>query len=124
MIALPSAYDREPFQPLRPSETCEACGHKGWCMQTSTTIWCMRNPDGAYATKVDKNGATVYLHRRTGAPAPTPIRVAREARHDAPSPITCRLLYTMLADRYAGTSAPKPALAADERRFGKYAHMA
>ncbi len=115
--------DAPPFRKLREHETCEACGHKGWCMESETTIWCMRNPEGAYHTKPDSNGQSVYLHHRSGMLAePIPIR-RRDERPDweQPEPIVCDLLYTTLAQRCAGNPTPDAAHEADARRFGEHA---
>lgn len=71
------AHDRAPFRKLRGTETCAACGHQGWCMASATTLWCMRNPDGAYATTTDKAGGAVYLHRATGTPLAAPLPFPR-----------------------------------------------
>ncbi len=128
MAALPfDQTDREQWQKLRSNERCERCGHRGYCMYTSRKVYCMFDPDGAHHSGFDKAGAPYYLHWRTGETPPTPLRVVRpDERPDwtKPSPITCRKLYTAIADRYARTPTPKAASEADRRRFGNYTHAA
>lgn len=114
-------YDRPDFQKVRRDAPCEACGKADWCLASETTSWCMRNPDGAYATKTDAAGATVYLHRRTGAPAPLPFRAPRAPRADAPDPATCAALYASLAALCASTPSPLAALDDERRRYGDHA---
>jgi len=122
-------YDRPDFRKVRRDAPCEACGKTDWCLASETTSWCMREAVGqnnvpAFATKTDAAGATVYLHRRTGAPAPLPFRaprVPRAPRTDAPDPATCAALYATLTALCAATPPPPTALADERRRYGDHA---
>jgi len=124
-----SGTEREapPFRKLRNNETCEGCGHDGWCMVSETTIWCMRSAVGpnnvpAYATKTDAAGRTVYLHQRNGTTRaePTPIRRPDERPDWAqPDQARCTALYNDLVANMT-IPAPPEAHAADARRFGDH----
>jgi len=123
-----TATEREPWQRLGAGEICEACGHKGWCRHTSTTIECSRNPEGAYSTYTNRDGLPVYLHRRTGVPAALAYHAERrDERTDwakTTSGAGCSYLYTLLATEFAKPAPPPHASAADARRYGDHAEAA
>jgi hypothetical protein len=86
---------RSDWRNVSRESPCRVCGKPDYCRIAGDgrVGACRRQEQGAYRTKVDKNGAPVYLHRLDGAappgalPArtrgPAPRRAAADALHAA-----------------------------------------
>ena len=80
---------------------CPICEHKGWCQISGDDAVCMcrGQPVGAYATRLDSNGAEYHLHRLTPPDGEAPITADQPTNATALADVETRhAVYTAVLD--------------------------